>query len=107
MGAMVNSTLVVKGILGSWKSTVVSMEPRTMPDPRPAVANQRLGLQNKHLLCFGLFIGGTHVKGVSGRSRRHYELSEMSHSEMSMSEHVTSYGERDFEGVLLMDCPGG
>lgn len=47
------------------------------------------------------------MKGVSGRSRRHYELSEMSHSEMSVSEHVTSYGERDFEGVLLMDCPGG
>lgn len=51
------------------------------------------------------------MKGVSGRSR-HCELSEMSHSEMSHSEmsvsvHVTSYGERDFEGVLLMDCPGG
>lgn len=33
MEAIVNSTLVVKGILGRWMSTVVSMEPRIMPDP--------------------------------------------------------------------------
>lgn len=36
MDTMVNSTLAVKGSLGSWESTVVSMEPRIMPDPRPA-----------------------------------------------------------------------
>lgn len=28
-------------------------------------------------------------------------------SETRMSEHVTSYGERDFAGVILMDCPVG